>query len=394
MFLKSNLYTVSLYARKIAGAFSVFVIARYLSVHDYGIYSSYSNIAAYLLIFACLGFNEYILVSSKNNVKDVRIKQGYFIIFALLLTFLYIFFSHFFPMEQKLIFKLILLKSFFDGTFFALALPYFQVSKKFIYIALINLFYSLGVFVIALISYLLKLSLVNFLILCVVLGVMNFIQCSVGTKINYLLALIKLNRFHEFIDSDFKYFAITALILVTQAQLYTVCISVSLPKEQAALFFAAFNVVNIIQLFAVAQIQQIMPEMMTLTGEKLKRSIIKAQKLLFSVFAFLIIFFVLFGKTLLHIIYSNDYYLNSYPILIVLSLVNLTNLAGIYGCAVSAKGMQKQKFKIQIQILLVAILAVFALFKFGMWGFICSYAVSSTFSFVRYFIFCKKQKFI
>lgn len=392
--IKNNIYTVSVYARKIAAAATVFVLARYLSVYDYGVFSSYVTIAGYLLIIANLGFNEYILVSSDNNLKEVRIKQSYFIVFAILTTLFYILFSGFFPIEQKLVFKLVLLRSFFDNIFFALILPHFQVAKQFTKIAWINIFYSVGIIVITVFSFIFKLTLVKFLLLCVILGFINFLQCSVGTKINYIMALCHLKEFYKFIDNNFKYFALVTIIMITQAQLYAVCISIFIPKEQAALFFAAYNIVSIIQLFAMAQIQQIMPEMVALTGEGLKKSIFKAQKLLLSVYGVIILFFVVFGKTVLQLIYSKEYYTNAYPILITLSVISLANIGGIYGCAVSAKGLQKEKSKIQLQILAVAAISVLALFKFGMWGLISSFAVSSSFTLIRYFIFCKKQKFI
>ena len=70
--LKNNFYAISLYARQIAGTLVLFLIARYLTVYDYGLFSSYKNIATFILMFANMGFNEYILVSTKANVNNVR----------------------------------------------------------------------------------------------------------------------------------------------------------------------------------------------------------------------------------------------------------------------------------------------------------------------------------
>ena len=67
--LNSQLYAFSLYIRQIAGTIILFIIARYLSVYDYGLFSSYKNIATFCLMFANLGFADYILVSSKANTK-------------------------------------------------------------------------------------------------------------------------------------------------------------------------------------------------------------------------------------------------------------------------------------------------------------------------------------
>lgn len=58
---------MSLYTRTIAGTLILFVIARYLSVYDFGLFTSYKNIAIFWFMFANLGFADYILVSSKAN---------------------------------------------------------------------------------------------------------------------------------------------------------------------------------------------------------------------------------------------------------------------------------------------------------------------------------------
>ena len=84
--LKNNFYAISLYARQIAGTLVLFLIARYLTVYDYGLFSSYKNIATFILMFANMGFNEYILVSTKANVNDVRLKISLFMLNAIFIA--------------------------------------------------------------------------------------------------------------------------------------------------------------------------------------------------------------------------------------------------------------------------------------------------------------------
>ena len=86
--LNSQLYAISLYARQIAGTFILFVIAHYLSVYDYGLFSSYKNIAMFALLFANLGYSDYILVSSRANVKEVKLKISLFLFNAIALSIL------------------------------------------------------------------------------------------------------------------------------------------------------------------------------------------------------------------------------------------------------------------------------------------------------------------
>ena len=72
--LNNQLYAISLYARQISETLVLFIIARYLSVYDFGLFSSYKNIAIFCFMFANLGFADYILVSSQANVKEVKLK--------------------------------------------------------------------------------------------------------------------------------------------------------------------------------------------------------------------------------------------------------------------------------------------------------------------------------
>ena len=134
-----HLYPISLYARQIAGTIVLFVIARYLSVYDYGIFTSYKALSAFILVLANMGFESYILVSSKNNVEKVKQKIALFLLNSLLLISLVLFCLPFSRVEQKYLFMLVFIRTFLDGTFFALILPYFQASRKFQQISIINI---------------------------------------------------------------------------------------------------------------------------------------------------------------------------------------------------------------------------------------------------------------
>ena len=128
--VNNNLYALSLYARQIAGTLILFIIARYLSIYDFGLFSSYRNIAVFCLMFANLGYADYILVSSKANTKEVKLKIALFIINAIFLAGFYILGSLFFNINNHLLFGLIIIRTFFDTTFFGLILPFFQAVKK------------------------------------------------------------------------------------------------------------------------------------------------------------------------------------------------------------------------------------------------------------------------
>ena len=386
--LLNNLYPISLYARRIAGAFCVFFIARYLSVHDYGLYASYANIIGYLFLFANLGYNEYILVSSQKNVNKVRIKQSIFIILGLFLCLFYSITSCFVHLENHLVFLLIIYRSFFDGAFFGLALPYFQAAKKFNQIAWINIFYSIGTILIALSALIFKLSLVKFLTLCIILGLINFIQCSIGTKINYFTIIKRPTIILKMIDkSIFTYMGVT-LLMVTRDQLPSLSVSTLMTKEQAALYFAAFNIATIPSLFAAAQLQQIMPQMIKATADELVNIMKKSAFIIFCVNMLVIIFLVIFGKTLLLLLYDKTFYLNSYTLLILLSFITtLQGVSGVLGFFITARGYQNFKLKCQIEFVIISIITILSIFRLGVYWLVLAFVIVQAYAIPRYGIF-------
>ena len=389
---KTNLYAASLYVRRIAGAFCVFFIARYLSVYDYGIYSSYIAIAGYLLLFANLGFNEYILVSTNNETKRVKIKQSFFILFAILLSILYSVISRGLPIEKHLIFILIIFKCFFDGTFFALVLPYFQSSKKFYEIGMINIIYSILIILIAICALLFKLSLIKYLLLCIILGIINFIQCSFYIKINYLQILKKFKDVGAIIDKSILQYMFVTILFVTREQLPSLFVATTVQKETAALYFAALAIATVPSLCAAAQLQQIMPEMINRPKEHIISVMKKASLLIFYINAGVIVFLAIFGKMLLQLLYGKEYYSKAYGILLFLAFITtLSGVVGPLGTYITASGNQKFKLRCQIEMIVIALISMAVLYRFGIYAILCMFLIVSLYAVPRYWIFVKKH---
>ena len=190
-----NIYTISLYTRRIASAIIIFFLARYLSITEYGLYSSYANITSILLLIANFGFNEYILVSSKNKLNKVKRKLSFFLIFSTFTVFVLLVLSSFIKMDNNFIFSLILIKAYLDNTFFSLILTYYQSANKFFHISLINIIYSFGLITISIISYIFHLQLKFFLLLCILLGCLNFIYSSITAKLHYFSVIKKFKQY-------------------------------------------------------------------------------------------------------------------------------------------------------------------------------------------------------
>ena len=378
---KEQLYPISLYSRQIVGTIVLFIIARYLPVYDYGLFSSYKNIAAFLLMFANLGFSDYILVSSKANVHEVKIKMAFFLINAISIVMAIIFLSLFCRIENHLLFSLIVLRTFFDGIFFALIIPYFQASKKFTTIAIINIIYSIGVAIIAIVSYLFKLSLLKFLILCIALGFVNFIQCTYYVKINYFNIIFKLNKVIAKLNKKIFDYIIVCIAGYMYVQFSSLYVAMLLSKEDVALYFSAYTIVTIISLIYGAQIQKMMPYIINTSVQDAKKVIKENTIIILSITIGIFIFLVFLGRYILKLIYGNEYYTNAYPVLLILAFGTIILAIGsMFGAYITASGHQRKKLPMQIQSFIVLIVSLFFLRQYGIYGAAWSYLITSLYA--------------
>lgn len=389
--LNSQLYAISLYSRQIAGTFILFVIAHYLSVYDYGLFSSYKNIAMFALLFANLGYSDYILVSSKANVKKVKLKISLFLFNAVSLSILVAMLSFCFKLENHFIFLLVILRTFFDGIFFALILPYFQASKDFKTISYINLFYSGMLSIIAIVSYVFKLSLIKFLLLNICLGLFNFIQSTYYAKINYFLVITHLKKFYKMLDkSIFSYIGVTIAYLL-YAQIPSLYVSTYLIKEEVALYFAAFTISSIIGLLINAQTQKMIPDMINASKNHVKVIINRNLNFILIATGIVFVFMFIAGKTILSLLYGQTYYLNAYPVLLILMLGNICVAeAAVYGAYITASGNQKYKIPMQLEATVITIVGILILHKFGIYGAAISFLFAAIYVSFRYTTFTLK----
>lgn len=375
---KNNLYALSLYSRQIAGTLVLFIIARYLSVYDYGVFSSYKAIVGFILTFACLGYNEYILVSSRNNVRMVSQKIALFMTNAFLIVAGTIFVSLFVPIDLHLIFILVVIRAFFDSTFFALILPYFQASKKLNTIGVINITYSVFVMLIAVISYLFKLSLLKFLLLSCFIGLINFIQCSLYTKTNYLFVLFKPIHYLKLLDKSILGYIGVIVAFLLYSQIPSLFVSTYLSKEDAALYFSALTIASVIGLLISAQNQKIVPEMIKAPVDEVKILIKNNFKLIMSINTFIFIIFAISGKQLLQLIYGQEYYGNGVWLLLIFTISNISlALANIYGAYITASGNQHLKVKYQSVSIAISIITLVITYKLGIYSAALAYFLSA-----------------
>jgi PST family polysaccharide transporter len=386
--LNNNLYAMSLYARQIAGTLVLFIIARYLTVYDFGLFSSYKNIATFCFMFANLGFADYILVSSQANVKEVKIKISIFIINAICIAFIIAILSSFFNLDNHYLFWLVVIRTFFDGIFFVLILPYFQATKKFNIIATINIIYACCITIIAVLSFIFKLSLVKFLIINIILGLINFIQCSYYAKIKYFIHFTTIKKIIKYIDKSIWAYIGVTIAYFLYAQIPSLYVSTFLTKTQAALYFSAFTIASIINLLIGAQTQKMIPEMIRCNIAKIKPIINQNLSFLLVITTGVFIFMLIFGKLILQLLYGQSYYRNAYPILLILMIGNICVAeAAVFGTYITASGNQRKKIPMQLEATAITILSLFLFNKLNIYGAAISFLLAAIYVSYRYTTF-------
>ena len=378
--LKNNFYAISLYARQIAGTLVLFLIARYLTVYDYGLFTSYKTLSVFILVLANMGYESYILVSSQNNVAKVKQKIALFMLNAITIVALVLLGLPFSFVGVKLLFALVFIRTFLDGTFFALILPYFQASRKLKIISIINIIYAIAIMGIAILSYLFKLSIIKFLLLNIFLGVINFIQCSIYSKIPYLQILKHLKLSIKLLDKSLLSYMLINICFILYSQIQGVFVSTQVNKELAALYFAANTIACIVMLLIGAQTQKLMPEFIDIKqdmAEKfLKNEVKKMNYITFSI----LVFFIVAGKFVLTLLYGQKIYANAYFILLILSTANIFyGMGKIYITYIMAKNNTNIILKMQVVSIIISIIVLGITHKYGIYSAALAYFLSAVY---------------
>lgn len=384
----SFLYPVSLCLRQIMGTLVIFILARYIPVYEYGLFSSYKAIATFCLLFANAGYNEYILISSKGDVDIARKKISLFLVNAIFIILLIFLSTFFYNVESRFLFFLVLIRTFFDSVFFLLVLPYFQTSKKFNIISYVNLFYGFVLTIFAIILVFTHMSLTNFLILNIGLGLFNFLQVTCCERFNYIEVFKDLKSSFSLIDKNILFYIGALVCSYLYGQIPALYISLFVSKSDAALYFAASSIAAVIVMITVAQNQKVIADLINTSIYKikliLKRNIFIIISITFSIF----IFTLVLGKWILKLIYFQDYYVQAYPILLLLMLSNIFIAeAAVFGAYITASGFQRKKIIMQLEATIIAIFVLLILQSYKIYAAGFATLLSSLYIAIRYTLF-------
>ena len=202
---------------------------------------------------------------------------------------------------------------------------------------------------------------------------------------------IVLKRFCKMLDKGIFAYVGSTIANVLYSQISSLYVATYLLKEQAALYFSALTISSIIWLLVNAQAQKMLPELINTSIYEIKTIIKRDLIFILSITGGVFIFMVLFGKILLQLLYGKIYYVEAYPILLILMFGNIcVSEAGVFGVYITASGNQKQKIPMQLEASAITIISLFTLHNSGIYGAAISYLLAAIYTGFRYTTFTLK----
>ena len=168
----------------------------------------------------------------------------------------------------------------------------------------------------------------------------------------------------------------------------TVIASFILNPETLAQYQVAFSIANILLLISVSQLQEryssflSSQESIWVLANKIKKTGFRIMIINISV----LIFFIIFGKYILLLIYNKEEYLAAFPLLITLLVSNVIFMvASVAATLMVVLKMQKEKSKYHLEFIFLSIfLGALMTYYYGSFGLTLSYAMLYSYSAIRY----------
>lgn len=387
------MYTISNVLKRGANFIFLLLIARTVSVDEMGSFSAYLNVASVLLLLTNFGFHEYILVNS-NNQKILKYNFSVFLVLSFSIFFILLCCSLFVPSINNLVFGMVLGKMFLDNFIYLIFLSYYQVNNSLKSITYFNLFNAFGIISLSFFCFHFQLTLELFLATTFSLSFVIVIVNSILIQ-PFLIKPIRILFFIRNIFPSLKYYGLSIITVPAYMMLPSLVASFKLSKTDLAIYQIAFSIANIILLVSASYIQSQYP--VFLKEKSRYSSLAKKTAVIIFIFNFtVILFFSLFGKSLIKVLYDKDIYLNSLSPLIGLLFANfLQSLSSIYAISMLLNRDLRLKSQFQLEFIIIAgSLSILLINYFNIWGVVASYIILYVFTFIRYYSHFTKSKLL
>lgn len=374
-------YTLSVLLRRGSNFILNIMIARVLTVQEFGEFSQLTIIAIYLLLVTEFGYNEYILVKAKKNNNLKFLLSNFFIISIITFIILSLILGIF---HQSEFIYLILLKVYLDSYLNKLILTYYQYENKFNIYSKLTIFYSLSLLSLSYYLYLNHLSLYCTLIIINILLLLMTI--ALVKKSNIEFRMINLGKIKEYINKEFTYFALSSITIPIYMQMPLFIMIFFVSKENIAVFYLAYVISSVMLLLSVSVNQQFLPKFIHNKKVDFFIQIKIPILLLVGLNFFIFLIFLFFGEFIIINILNKSEYMNANQYILLLMLSNLfQSVSGIIALYLVVNNLMKKKLNIHIELIFISlVLSIILIYIYGILGVALSYIILYIYTFIRY----------
>jgi len=382
------LFTASVFSKRIVNFLLNIILARIISLQDFGEYSSFIIIASYILLITEFGYSEYTLIKGKQN-NNFSFLLSNFVLISIITFILISLMSMTF--ELNLIFLLVLGKVYMEVFLNKLLLTHYQYSHNFKVYSLVGLIYSVFVFFMCIYIFYFPLELsrilliINIFLLCSIL--ILFKTASINFK------LVNLSFFVKSLNKDLLHYGLSSVTVTVYMLSPLLIMTYLLTKEQVGIFYVAYMIASVMILFSVAINQQYLPKII---GQKNDFYILisKPLKLLLILNILMFILFYLFGEFILSVLFQKEDFIETNKYLLLLIVSNLfQSISGLLAMYLVGNDLLKKKFSFHLEFIVVSLIVSFPfIYSFELYGVTISYIVIYLYVLFRYFIFIKDNK--
>lgn len=382
------LFTVSVFSKRIVNFLLNIILARIISLQDFGEYSSFVIIASYILLITEFGYSEYSLIKGKQN-NNFSFLLSNFVIVSIVTFILISLVSMTFKLN--LIFLLVLGKVYMEVFLNKLLMAYYQYSHNFKVYSLLGLVYSTFVFFMCIYIFYFPLGLnkilliINVFLLCTIL--IFFKTTSIDFK------LVNLRIFIKSLNKDLLHYGLSSITITVYMLSPLLIMTYLLTNERVAIFYVAYTIASVMILFSVSINQQYLPKVI---GQKSDFYILisKPLKLVIVLNILMFVLFDLFGESILSVLLQKEDFMETNKYLLILIISNLfQSISSLLSMYLVGNDLLKKKFSFHLEFIAISLIVSFPLiYSFELYGVTISYIVIYLYVLFRYFIFIRENK--
>lgn len=382
------LFTASIFSKRIVNFLLNIILARIISLQDFGEYSSYLIVASYILLITEFGYSEYTLIKGKQNNNFSFLFTNF--TFLSIITFVGIS-TISMTFEVNYIFLLILGKVYMEVFLNKILLSHYQHIHNFRFYSLISFAYSLFLFFVCIYIFYFPLELSYVLLIVNLFLLTNVLILFKNTSLN--LKLLSVPMFIKSLTKDLIHYGLSSVTVTVYMLSPLLVMTYLLPKEDVAVFYVAYMIASVMILLSVSINQQYLPKII---GQKndFFLLILKPLKLLFALNIVMLMLFYFFGEWILHILFQKEAFIETNQYLLLLIISNLfQSISGLLAMYLVGNDLLKRKFSFHLEFIFISLIVSFPLiYNFELYGVACSFITIYSFALLRTYLFIKKDK--